>query len=227
MKRPSFHSRHSRSSGFTLVELLVVIGIIAILASVLFPVVGASINAAKRSKASAEAGQLLTSATAYFTEYSLYPVPTTATASQDLLISDQDSTNWKALLYGLCGNINPYDTTTTAPTGAVANARAIAFLTLKATDVDSAGGPLNPLYISKTPSSTSATYFNMALDNDYSNIVGDSGTAQGKLPDFVKSTTSAMVKIPSTSGIAGGVAVWANCNGSATTTNPAFWVHTY
>lgn len=227
MKRPSFRSRPSHSSGFTLVELLVVIGIIAILASVLFPVVGASINAAKRSKASVEAGQIHTSVLAYFTEYSLYPVPTSAPASADLLISDYDTTNWKAIIYGLCGNINPYDSSTTAPATAAPNARAIAFLSLKSSDVDSAGGPKNPLAISATPSATSASYFNMAIDNDYSNIVGDSGTAQGALPDFVKSTTTAMVKLGAANGIPGGVAIWANCNGSATTTNPAFWVHTY
>jgi len=217
MKKSFSRSRSLPSSGFTLIELLVVIAIIAVLASVVLYAGSTAIKAAQRARASNTATQIQTAAMAYYTEYGIYPIPTGAAASADLLISDTDATNWKGMLYGLCGNVNPYDATPTAPGTAVPNARAITFLTLKNTDVDSNGGPKNPL-----PTGTSI-YFNMAIDNDYDNIVGDTGTAQGKVPNFATSTTATMKYW--TTGLSGGVIVWANCNGNTASTNPNFWVH--
>jgi hypothetical protein len=85
--------------------------------------------------------------------------------------------------------------------------------------VDSLGGPKNPL-----PTGTSV-YFNICIDADYDNIIGDTLPAT-KLPNFVTSTTTiTLYTLPA--GPSGGVAVWANCNGSTTSTNPNFYVHTY
>ena len=220
MKRTLSLPRRHASSGFTLVELLVVIGIIAILASAVTVAASSAIKAAKRAKAANTASQINTAVLNYYTEYSVYPVPVGTPASADLLIDDATAAPWKNLLYGLCGNVNPYDSSTTANASAAPNSRGIPFLTLKKSDVDKNGGLLNPL-----PTGTANPYFNLAIDNDYDNIVGDSGTAAGKIIDFGSSTTATIKYYAATTGVTGGTAVWANCNGTGT--NPTFYVRTY
>ncbi|MCE0482999.1 MAG: type II secretion system GspH family protein [Methylacidiphilales bacterium] len=217
MKKSLFRSHLGKPSSFTLVELLVVIGIIAILASVAMYGASSAIKAAKRAKAQALANSIQTASLAYYTEYGVYPVPGDAVTGQDYSIADNQSADWKALLYGLCGNINPYDSSTTAPANAVANTHGVAFLSLKNSDVDVNGGPLNPL-----PSDTTHIYFNIAIDNDYDGILGVPPSHVLNMPKF-GSTFSATGGGSSTAGIA----LWANCNGSTTSTNQNFYVKTY
>lgn len=66
-----FGSRGSR--GFTLVEMLVVIGIIAILAGILLPVLAKVKDNAKKQLAKSEMGSLIGAISAYETEYSRPP----------------------------------------------------------------------------------------------------------------------------------------------------------
>jgi prepilin-type N-terminal cleavage/methylation domain-containing protein len=220
MKPSSVRNYSSKHAGFTLVELLVVIGIIAILAAVLTTAASSAFRAAKRAKAQTMANQIQTGCQAYFTEYSVYPVITGSPAG-DFYVSDS-STNWKQITEALCGNLSPYNPTTTVnPT--VSNTRGIAFLSFKATDVDPNDCPLNPL-----PYSTANLYFNIVMDSDYSGIVGDSGSAKSNtMPDFVNSKVGTMAYLAN--GTTGGIAVWANCNTTTTATswNPNFIVHTY
>jgi prepilin-type N-terminal cleavage/methylation domain-containing protein len=223
MKKSFVCRRSARLSGFTLVELLVVMGIIAILAGVLLTAGGAALRAAQRTKAANTANQIQTAALNYYTEYGVYPIPTAAPG--DILIADNDTTLWPGMIYGLCGNINPYDASTAAPGNAVPNSRAIAFLSLKSADVDIKNCPLNALPYDKV----GHPYFNMVIDNDYSGIVGDSGTGAGAtaLPNFATSTQGNITYL--TKGTTGGIAVWANCNTTAVAAqwNPNFFVHTY
>ena len=72
--------RGGRPGSFTLVELLVVIAIIAVLAGIILSAGNTVVNLAKRAKAQNMANQLQTATQAYFTEYSVYPVPTGVTA---------------------------------------------------------------------------------------------------------------------------------------------------
>ena len=229
MKNTRFRKPGTWSAGFTLVELLVVIAIIAILAAVTLSVSNTVIASAKRAKMANTVLNIQTAGMSYFTEYSVYPVPTAPApvAGQDYLITDATASAaaWKALIYGLSGNINPYDATTTSPTGAVANTRAIQFLTLKSSDVDSSGGPVNSL----KPSSNNP-YLNIVIDNDYDGLLGDTGTT-GQVPNFTTSTTvngvTTIHYYAAAAGPSGGIGLWANCNGSTTANNLNFWVRTY
>ena len=69
-----------RSFAFTLVELLVVISIIAVLASLTFTSVQSALLASKKVSAKNDMMQLATAVTCYYTEYGFYPNPDSKTA---------------------------------------------------------------------------------------------------------------------------------------------------
>ena len=219
MKHSFLSSRRSKYSGFTLVELLVVIGIIAILASVLLSAGNSAIRSAQRAKASNLASQLQAACLSYFTEYSVYPVPPNTTG--DYVIKDTDAASWKNLVIALSGNIDPANPGTPVANPVIANTRAISFITLQSSDlVTGTDAPKNPL-----PPNAAQLYFNIAMDNDYDGVLGGNGASTAALPNFNTSTLGNVVLTGGSS--TAGVAVWANCNGNATGQNPAYWVHTY
>jgi len=221
-------SRPANRSGFTLVELLVVIGIIAILAGAVLGASNLALKSAKRAKAQNLASQIQTAALGYYAEYSVYPVPSGST-SQTAYISDATSSaqTWGTLVDVLCGNVSPSTgKATTAPTSGPTNTRGIAFLSLNTTDVDIKSGydaPLNPL-----PPSTSNPYFNIAMDADYAGLLGAAPSTFTAMPNFAAATGSTL-NFSSGGTSTAGVAVWANCTGkpNSTTCNPNWWVHTY
>jgi len=225
MKRPSLHSRSTPTSGFTLIELLVVIGIIAILAGVLFPAGNAAIKAAQRAKASATINQIQTAVLAYYTEYSVYPVPTATTT--DVLYNDTDAADWATLDCVLCGNIHPSNGTAfTAVAAGPTNTRSIAFLNLKSSDVFTTGTgqdcPKNPL----PGNATTNLYYNIAMDSDYDGVLGTIAPTLNQMPNFSTSSTGSITMGGTATA---GVALWGNCNGNTTASsqNPSFYVHTY
>jgi len=214
MKKFPASRRFFKLSSFTLVELLVVIAIIAILASVILSAGNMALKAALRAKAANLATQLQTSGLGYYTEYSVYPVPSGTTA--DYTITDTQQSQWAVLIDALCGNVSPSTGLAVAQT-TITNSRGIAFLSLNASAV-SGDAPLNPL-----PTSTEI-YFNIAFDSDYDGILG-AGTSTAVLPNFATGTQTSLTMTGGHS--TAGVAVWANCNGSTKTTNANYWVHTY
>jgi prepilin-type N-terminal cleavage/methylation domain-containing protein len=223
MKTPSLQ-RFSNRSGFTLVELLVVMGIIAILAGVLLGAGGAAIKSAQRAKASQLANSLQTAALAYYTEYNVYPIITPSSPGTDVLYNDADVTDWPLLVEGLCGNINPASpSSSVSSTTTKLNTRNVPFLSLKVGDLVSATviAPKNPL-----PPPNSSVTFNIAFDGDYDGILGTS-TSGITMPNFATGTSTNLTLSGGTS--TGGVAVWVNCTGAAAkpACNSAFWIHTY
>jgi prepilin-type N-terminal cleavage/methylation domain-containing protein len=219
--------RPSRSSGFTLVELLVVIAIIAILASVLLGVGNQAINAAKRAKASTMINQIQTAVLNYYTEYSVYPVPT-STTPVDTYYNYQDNADWQPLIQVLAGDINTVPGAnfgTAVPSASLnnLNTRLIPYLSVQIADLDTTYGILkNPFSTATAPQ-----FFNIIIDADYSNLAGDSGNGKGKMPDFTNSTNTAFAYLGN-NGVSGGCALWCNCDQPATGGgHPNFWVHTY
>ncbi|MEC7863099.1 MAG: prepilin-type N-terminal cleavage/methylation domain-containing protein [Verrucomicrobiota bacterium] len=71
----SIKSKRRKSSAFTLIELLIVIVIIAILASVAFPVTALVMEQARRSEANNEVKQIANAISSYELEYSKLPFP--------------------------------------------------------------------------------------------------------------------------------------------------------
>lgn len=70
---PSLSCRSTQKRGFTLIELMVVIAIIAILASITIPVIGRALESARRAQARTEIASIQTAIRAYFNEYGRYP----------------------------------------------------------------------------------------------------------------------------------------------------------
>jgi prepilin-type N-terminal cleavage/methylation domain-containing protein len=223
MKRPSLHRQ--RGIAFTLVELLVVIAIIAILAAVVTVAASGAIKAAKRTKAASTAAQIQTAVQSYYTEYNVYPVPTGTV--RDAYYTGTDAADWKNLTEALCGNINPLNgQTIAAGSDPISNTHNVAYLSPTRSDLNTTTGILaNPF------GGTISPYFYIAIDSDYSGVVGDSGAALNVLPDFTANTTNYMgATLPT--GTLGGVAVWCPCDqpliGTASTPSvPNFWKHTY
>ncbi len=220
MKRSLFRSRLAQLSSFTLVEMLVVIAIIAILAATVTVEAGSVIRSAKRTQAGVIANQIQTAVNAYYTEYSVYPIPSDMAAGTDIYIATNntgaDATHWKNLMYGLCGNINPA-TGAAVTGGTVSNTRNIAYMSPKKTDLDTNANPgvlLNPI----CPNSATGPYFNIAIDGNYDGLLGVTNGVP--IPDLTQTNT------PTTAVLTTGVAVWANCNTSSSTNN-SFWVHTW
>lgn len=237
MKSRNFHS--FQRSGFTLVELLVVIAIIAILASVLLVGVSQALTTAKRARTSSMANQILTAVQSFYTEYSAYPVDTTA-AGLDTYYSNAPAgagSSWSKMTMTLYGNINPALPNSGVQTTGMfldssnvpVNSRNIPYISVSRADLDTTGAAANAPAIKtpfKNPDTGGPEYYFMAIDTNYDNVVGDKDQAAGKLPDF--STAQPNAQLKASAGIATGVAVWSNCDQSTTgNTTPNFWVHTY
>ena len=85
-----------KKSAFTLIELLIVIAILGILMSLLFPAVTSTINAAKKASSKNDVTQIANAVIAYETEYGRLPITNGG--------SNEVADNWLAALGG--SNIN-------------------------------------------------------------------------------------------------------------------------
>lgn len=100
------HSAELRREGFTLLEILVVISIIAVLTGLLFPgIQGAFINA-KKTQALAAVRDITTGLKQYQVDYGRFPVPA-GQAVEDVLDLDSGSAVLKVLLGENPQRLNP------------------------------------------------------------------------------------------------------------------------
>ncbi|HEY3899496.1 MAG TPA: prepilin-type N-terminal cleavage/methylation domain-containing protein [Chthoniobacter sp.] len=136
----------SASAGFTLVELLTVIAIIAILMGLLFPAINIAREQARKTQAKTDCAQITAAVKAYYSEYGKYPLPTTVTTQgnpQDIIFGQSQGSSVGSgfsnqQLFDILRNI---DSTGATPPGQPNqyNPRAIVFF-----DGKTATDPTNP-----------------------------------------------------------------------------------
>jgi prepilin-type N-terminal cleavage/methylation domain-containing protein len=81
-----------RNEAFTLLELLVVIGVIAVLAGLLFPAAQSALDRAKKVQAKNDLIQIVTAVNAFYTEYGRYPIDSTITTDAAATYGPAEST---------------------------------------------------------------------------------------------------------------------------------------
>jgi prepilin-type N-terminal cleavage/methylation domain-containing protein len=171
----------SRSThGFTLVELLVVISIIAILAGLSFPAITGALEAAKRAQASVLIRQLSIGTIAYYTEYNKYPAP------KDYADSDEFDDSAREYLYKIFKG-EDY---------AEGNPRGVVFIQFQVKDLWPRGNPESATkVVDPWTTPTIAGDYHIMMDLNYDNKV------EG-IPDNSKTAPGA------TMNISAEVAIW-------------------
>lgn len=147
-----------KSSAFTLIELLIVIAIIGILMSLLFPAVNSAIDAARKAQAKNDAVQIATAVIAYETEYGKLPTSPSSDSSLDAKASAATD------IISILANLN-------SPTAD--NPRAIVFI-----EVQNAKKGKSGLSNGTFVDPWGGTY-KVALDGDYDNTLGSIGSSPG------------------------------------------------
>jgi type II secretory pathway pseudopilin PulG len=161
-------------SGFTLIELFVVIIMIAILAGLLFPAFLGVQNQAKRAQAKNDLTQIVNAVNGYYTEYGKYPLTSGADVTFNGTAAGIVSGSSNAALIDILRN------NTTGPNSATVtswNLRAIVFIQ----PPDSKAS--NPGKAGIDPVATSPTYdvwfdpwgsaYNVTIDGAYSNSIAN------------------------------------------------------
>src|SRR5262245_29568114 len=162
MRPPATHAR-----AFTLIELLFVIGIIAILVGLLFPAFKAVQNQARSTQAKNDLTQIVNAVNAFYTDYGKYPISTTI----DTTFGPGGSpTNNETLLRELRGCTG---VTGSCLAAATINTRQIVYISPP--DVKNSGNPRSGIGIAVT---NEGQYFDpwgsnyvIRVDGDYTNQV--------------------------------------------------------
>ncbi|HWB57987.1 MAG TPA: prepilin-type N-terminal cleavage/methylation domain-containing protein [Chthoniobacteraceae bacterium] len=110
----------SGTRGFTLIELLVVVAIIALLAGLLFPVLSAVREHARKVQATSDVKMIVGTVSSYYTEYQKYPVDPVAKPGDAVYSSDNNA------LFDVLRNV------TGTAVGNTLNPRGVVFLTVNA-----------------------------------------------------------------------------------------------
>lgn len=157
----------SRKTGFTLVELLTVIAIIAILMGILFPTIGSAIESAKKAQAKNDTIQIVTAVKGYFTEYGKYPSVTGA--SYATASSGSNATDWFA---GEDDNNNRlFDVLRATAQNPVGNPRKIVFLEIPSVKKDTVGKRQKGIAGDGRWYDPWGNVYRIRIDNSYTNQV--------------------------------------------------------
>ena len=97
----------ARRRAFTLVEVLVVLGIIMILAAILLPAVMAAIKNAQRRKATTELVSIKNAVAAYHNDYGKLPLANAGQGGADHLLSEAESKAVLRVITGADTQLNP------------------------------------------------------------------------------------------------------------------------
>ncbi len=152
--RPSLPS----SPGFTLVELLVVIGIIALLAAILLPAMNAAFNKAEKSQAQVEVRSILAAIQAYNNEYGKVPVRAAMQGNNDDSAGDLYAADISKSVIKALNGIHD------SSANGVPNPRKIAFL-------DSQGSSTDGTFNDPWGDAAVPRQYLMKMDTDYSNSI--------------------------------------------------------
>lgn len=143
------------SRGFTLVELLVVISIIAVLMGLLFPVAGSVMRSAKKTQAKNDALQIASAIKGYYTEYGRFPID--SGSNDTTLTNDGDLGDlYKVLLASPRNDDNVRDN----------NPRLIVFLDAK--DAKNGRGGIDEDYVFRDPWGQP---YQVVIDANYDNEI--------------------------------------------------------
>src|SRR5207302_5773627 len=94
----------TRAHGFTLIELIVVILVIATLAALLVPAAQRTLDRAKSAQAKNDVTQIVTAVNAYYTEYGKYPLAAGITTDAAAIFATDNSAVMNALRGGVNGD---------------------------------------------------------------------------------------------------------------------------
>ena len=159
----------SRSHGFTLVELLTVIAIIAILMGLLFPAIGVVKEQARKAEAKTTCTAIVAAVKAYNTEYGKFPNPTgtTTAPTADVIVGGGTTTS----------NVSLFETLRARPSAVTLNPRKIVFFEGKDasnSDAPKSGFATKDVNSIKTGAFVDpwGTEYGVAIDFDYDNQLG-------------------------------------------------------
>lgn len=149
-----------KRAGFTLLELLVVILIIAILATLLFPAVRIAQEMARKTKARGECKALATALELYFDEYRRWPPQTLTT------VPDPEAN--PVLVNGDLAKMLQGDATPASPALA-ANPKKQAFMTFQRFADAACTQPVNPWWTDGAPTTNNWYYYK--VDKNFDNVI--------------------------------------------------------
>lgn len=129
MKNPLFRLLQPNRKGFSLIEILTVLVIIAVLAGMILPAISLVRTAGKKSASRATVNQLSLALRSYYEEYGKWPNDTDTTKAPNAKLDPDEINGLVQILSGINANLK---SSAGSPSG---NPRGIRFMEFKAADI--------------------------------------------------------------------------------------------